>query len=53
MGRPLGPTPADVVYHMLNLENARRMLFETKGLSFKYFPMRQPLHDRGRTWLFA
>ena len=53
MGRPLRPTSADLVYHMLNRANARRTLFETKGLSFKYFPMRQPLHDRGRTWPFA
>src|SRR2546428_13461433 len=28
MGRPLRPTSADVVYHVLNWANARRTLFE-------------------------
>lgn len=31
MGRPLRPTLVDVVYHMLNLANARRMLFANDG----------------------
>jgi putative transposase len=31
MGRPLRPTSADVVYHVLNRANARRTLFEDDG----------------------
>lgn len=31
MGRPLRPTAADVVYHVLNRANARRTLFEDDG----------------------
>ena len=31
MGRPLRPTSADVVYHVLNRANARRMLFNDDG----------------------
>ena len=31
MGRPLRPTAADVVYHVLNRANARRTLFENDG----------------------
>ncbi len=31
MGRPLRPTSADVVYHVLNQANARRALFEDEG----------------------
>lgn len=31
MGRPLRPTPTDVVYHVLNRANARRTLFEADG----------------------
>lgn len=31
MGRPLRPPAADVVSHMLNRANARRMLFEDDG----------------------
>jgi putative transposase len=31
MGRPLRPTSADVVYHVINRANARRTLFEDDG----------------------
>ena len=31
MGRPLRPTSADVVYHVLNRANARRTLFDDDG----------------------
>ena len=31
MGRPLHPTSAVVVYHVLNRANARRTLFEDDG----------------------
>jgi len=31
MGRPLRPTSADMVYHVLNRANARRMLFNDDG----------------------
>ena len=31
MGRPLRPTSADVVYHVLNRANARMTLFDDEG----------------------
>ena len=47
MRRPLHLTSAEVVYHVLNRANARRMLFEDEGDSAALAWVLEPACSRG------
>ena len=53
MGRPLRPTSADVVYHVLNRANARMTLFDDEGDYTAFERVLRQACERGHMRLLA